>query len=422
MRNKDKLLRMNGGKQRTTPRIVLHTPEPISSPAIYLDELSRALTIEGVFLHLVCPSNYQARGFAERNPMIQLCATGERSTNPTHGLARKVWDNLRFLFSSGSVLFSTTRRGDIVHFQYNLHFPFGALFFLLARFRGARIVFTVHDPLPHKWTLPRWLRFIERGALSWVYRTSDVLIVHSEAGRRRLLEAFHENPVKIRVIVHGPYELGKGILPMPKSDCLEVLLFGALRENKGARFAIEAVQRLHSDGVQVRLTIAGSVLNRKEQAYWTRCKEQIEVCPQPIRLLEGFVPDEELSELFSRCHCLLLPYTQFSSDSGVAFMALANGRAIISTRCGGLGALIDSSGGGIAISEPTTDAVADALRFAVNAGVETIEGLGRTGTNWVLDECGWQKVARQTRLVYEQLLGKSFLEAAPRHESAFFTT
>ena len=199
--------------------------------------------------------------------------------------------------------------------------------------------------------------------------------------------------------------------PAPHSEYLEVLLFGALRENKGAHLAIEATQLLHCQGLPIRLTIAGSVLNRKEQGYWEACRKLIAACPQPVRLLELFIPDEDLPELFGACHCFLLPYTSFSSDSGVAFMALANGRPIISTKAGGLGSVLEKSGG-LAIEQPTTAAVATALERAVRLGPEALEKLGRAGQAWVLEECGWMKVARQTRQIYEELAGVTQCEAA----------
>src|ERR1019366_9055584 len=102
---------------------------------------------------------------------------------------------------------------------------------------------------------------------------------------------FPESGGKVRVIEHGPYELEAKLLPPPQSGTLELLLFGALRENKGGDLAILAVQRLFKAGLAVRLTIAGRVLNRKEQAFWDRCKGLIALCPEPIRLIAEFIPD-----------------------------------------------------------------------------------------------------------------------------------
>lgn len=392
-------------------RIFLHTPEPRSSAALYLDELARALTRIGIALHVICPANHQALKSFKANSRIRVHPTANRVTRTADGLLKKFWTNLLFLFSSCFTLFRSAQRGDLVHFQYVLHFPFGALFFLCARLRGCLIVLTAHDPLPHKWLFPAPLHVFEKWTLSWSYRCSDVLLVHSEAGRRTLTAHFPDVVDKIRVIAHGPYELNVPISAPPKSGCLEVILFGALRENKGAHLAITAVQQLYREDVPVRLTIAGGVLNRKEQEYWNRCRQMVANCPEPIRLIEQFIPNENLFELFASCHCFLLPYTNFSSDSGVAFLALANGRPIISTRSGGLGDLIESSGGGLAIEEPTATAVGAALREALDLGFDHLDQLGRAGRMWVLEECGWPTVAAQTRRIYETCLGTTLANA-----------
>ncbi|HZW96681.1 MAG TPA: glycosyltransferase family 4 protein [Candidatus Eremiobacteraceae bacterium] len=381
-------------------RIFLHTPEPFSSAALYVEALSRAVTAEGTPIHIVCPSNHQFLEEFNRNPLITVHPTIARSTDGEQGFLGKVVVNVRFLLSSLAVLFCAIRRGDLVHFQYSLHLPFGALFFLCARIRGCKIVYTAHDPLPHKWKMPKKLRWVETGALAWMYRVSNIIIVHNEVGRRTILEQFGENSAKLKVIPQGPYELGADRLPMPESEYLEVLLFGALRENKGAHLAIEAVQQLYKENVPIRLTIAGAVLNRNEQNYWERCQELIRRCPQPIRLVEGFIPDEQLPELFASCHCFLLPYTQFFSDSGVASIALANGRPVIGTRAGGLGALLRASNGGLVIEEASADAVATALRQAVILGEQRLDQFGREGRAWILRECGWPKIARETLQAY----------------------
>lgn len=381
-------------------RVFVHTPEPFSSAALYVAALSRAVTAEGTPIHIVCPSNHQCLEEFKGNPLITVHPTVARSTDGDLGFLGKVVVNVRFLLSSLAVLFFAIRRGDVVHFQYSLHLPFGALFFLCARVRGCKIVYTAHDPLPHKWKMPKKLRWVETGALAWMYHVSNVIIVHNEVGRRTILEHFSENGAKLKVIPQGPYELGADTLPMPESEYLEVLLFGALRENKGAHLAIEAVQQLYKEKVPIRLTIAGAVLNRNERNYWERCRELIGRCPRPIRLIERFVPDEELPELFASCHCFLLPYTEFFSDSGVASIALANGRPVIGTRAGGLGALLQASNGGLVIEEASADAVATALRRTAILSSDQLEHFGREGRAWILRECGWPKIARQTLQAY----------------------
>jgi glycosyltransferase involved in cell wall biosynthesis len=336
---------------------------------------------------------------AEEQILVECCAP--RSTTSA-GALLKIFRNLRFLGSSCLVIWQRTRPGDCIHFQHILHFPLGAAFFLVSRLRGLRIVFTVHDPVPHNWLLPPSLRWIAKRTLQWAYAVSDLLVVHSEAGKLALVREFAQEPGRIEVIAHGPYPFSDELSPLPSWDRLELLLFGSIRENKGVHLAVEAVQRLHSEGVQVRLTIAGCVLNRTERGYWERCERLIAREPVAIVVREEFIPDSCLPELFGQAHCLLLPYTRFASDSGVAFMALANRRTIIATRVGGLSGLLDSAGG-IAIQTDTVDAVCEAIRQALALGPNELSLMGKKGAAYVMTECGWPKVAQDTKLAYAAL-------------------
>jgi glycosyltransferase involved in cell wall biosynthesis len=294
--------------------------------------------------------------------------------------------------------------GDIIHFQYPLHYPFGTVFFLQAALQRARIVFTVHDPIPHKWLLPKWLRWIDYAALTISYRMSSYLIVHSEPGRRMLIDTFGKPASRVVVIPHGPYRLDGEVLSRNSTDCIELLMFGSLRENKGIHLAIGAVQMLYRGGAKVHLTIAGEVLNGSERAYWDVCRALIAEAPAPISLRKGFVPDEELPELFSQCDYVLMPYINFVSDSGVASMALANGRPMIATRTGGLGILLAQADVGFAIEEATVEGVAAAIENALAGGIETARRKGRTAAQHIDQFCGWGLISKHTAELYQVLL------------------
>lgn len=380
---------------------IIHTPEPTSSPALYVAAMVEALTAEGTELVVICPADHDALAAFRRNPRVTVRESCARRIDPQAGFLAKLWGNAHFVVSSCAALLDASKEGDVINFQYVMHLPFSAIFFVCARLRGCRIVFTAHDPLPHKWMFPRWLRWIEKDALGWMYAQSHLIAAHSEAGKRAILTNFRVSEEKVKTIVHGPYKL-KTPLPEQRSTVgLRVLLFGAIRENKGVDLAIKAVQSLHRKGGDLRLTIAGRVLNRKEQAYWDECRTLIDGCPEPIRVIEQFVAEEELPKLFADHDCFLLPYANFHSDSGVAFMALANGRPLIATGAGGLGQILAASQAGILIASASVADVGAALLQAIEMGRTQLRDMGTRGESWVMRECGWTKAASQMQAIFD---------------------
>ena len=85
-------------------------------------------------------------------------------------------------------------------------------------------------------------------------------------------------------------------------------------------------------------------------------------------------------------------------------MALANAKPIVATDAGGLGWLLENSRGGIRIAEASVAGVSEALRRALELGPANLERKGRLGSEWVLRECGWPRVARETQDVYAEFI------------------
>ncbi len=183
-------------------RVVVYTPEPASGAARYVFELVKSLAQTGAPVLLFCPANFAyATDLASSGVAISYSAT--RGTEPG-SLRARITRNLRFFGLHFFRQFSICRPGDIFHVQFPLYFPFGLVSFLVAKTRGSRVVFTAHDPVPHKWLLPDSFRILERGALGLAYDLSDGIIVHNEADRRLLVEEFGQPASKISVVPHGP--------------------------------------------------------------------------------------------------------------------------------------------------------------------------------------------------------------------------
>jgi glycosyltransferase involved in cell wall biosynthesis len=390
----------------TQSRIVLHTPEPGSGAGRYVYELARALASSGWNPTLLAPDNFEYQTRLSNESGVVFSGLGLRANESGRGLLGRMLDNLRFLMGSCVAQCRTARKGQIIHFQFPLHLPFGLVPFVLAKLLGCKIIFTAHDPVPHKWLFPVPWNRIERWSLACIYGLSDRVIVHSAAGFQRVTAEFAVGAGKLAVIPHGPFSLPGYAEDVLQTDSLNILLFGALRENKGIHLAIQAVQNLVRQGIPVRLTIAGETPNAKEAEYWSVCERLLAESSAGIELVNRYIQEEEMPALLAQSHCVLLPYTTFSSDSGVAALALSNGKPIIATSRGGLGELLRATELGITIEEPTVAGVQAALLKASQASPAELRRLGQNGADHILENCSWSVVARKTGDLYGGLSAK----------------
>jgi glycosyltransferase involved in cell wall biosynthesis len=400
--------------------IVVHTSEPSSGAARYVTELVTGLAANNTRVTLFCPPAFDY--LSEVRGCGANVAFSVHRRIGTGGVAVRVTGNVRFLIGTALRQLRATHRGDIVHVQFPLYFPAGLIFFLLARLRGCSIIFTAHDPIPHKWLLPGRLRWLEWNTLRCAYALSDRLIVHNETGRRALTEKFRQDPGKIAVIPHGPLSASRSPSPAPNGN-LRVLVFGGIRENKGVHLAIQAVQLLNSSGPhRLHLTIAGEVANAREQSYWDSCTELISRNPAGIRVINRYIEDGETGPLLSQHHAVLLPYSDFLSESGVAALALANARPIIATRAGGFGSILAESPCGIAIEKAAVGAVAEALARAIEAGPESLREMGEAGAAFMESSRSWKEIGRRTIALYSEVRANNPETARPARVLMLITT
>ena len=379
--------------------VIVYTPEPFDGAARYAAEVVKALHTEGIQASLFCPDNF---AYSE-----ELWGCGvPMSFAPVRDVSRaslfmRIWRNLKFAVRSSLALHSTMSGGECVHFQNPLHFPLGLLPYLVVRLNRGHIILTAHDPIPHRWRLPRYLRAYEMSMLQQSYRHADAIVVHNLAGKTALQDTFKVPSNRIHVIPHGPVSSREARSTYPSFEKLKLLCFGAIRENKGIHLAIEAVQQLNAQTpIPIELNIRGELYTAAEGAYWNSCLRLIERAPLGIDVEEGFVPDEEVGQLFASHHAVLLPYLDFFSESGVAAMAISHGRPIIATNSGGLGEMMTQLECGIPISSPVVADVVDAINLVLSCGRDKLEEMGRTGRSHLYLRRSWRMIAERTVEVY----------------------
>ncbi len=275
---------------------------------------------------------------------------------------------------------------DVVHFQWLAVQPVDV--HLLPRARP--LVITAHDVLPRE---PR------RGQLAAqrrLYERADAVVVHSEHGRGRLVEALGICADKVRVIEHGAFEHlrrvpGARALPAPLAavDRPVVLFFGLLRPYKGLDVLLEAWRGLDADA---ELWIVG--MPRMDVAALRAS------APRSVRWVSRFVADEEIGAYFERADLVVLPYREID-QSGVLFTALAFGAPLLLSDVGGF-AEVAAQGAAALVAPGDATALArqlDRLLADRGARAELAEG-ARTAA---AGRYGWDAIARRHLDLYDAL-------------------
>ena len=233
-------------------------------------------------------------------------------------------------------------------------------FFTRIKRLGKRLVYTVHNVRPHS---KRFLARFYRDA----WRRCDALIVHSESLKCDLSSLLGRRCPPIFVVPHGVWSAKAASPPDLKTRLAErhLLFFGVIRENKGLHGLLDAMLELGD----YRLTVAGSAADHRpyfEREIAPRL-ERLKASGVHVDLREGFVADADLPSLFGDSSALVLPYENFSAQSGVLYLALAYGLPVVASDAGALGETVRELSCGIVLESTRPQAIAGAVR-ALSSG------------------------------------------------------
>jgi glycosyltransferase involved in cell wall biosynthesis len=378
--------------------VVLLTLSSQAGAADFVARLANAVARARPGTALVCPSDFEKASELEGVRVLPF----DIADTSAMGRARKTAAFATQMSAARKALASETAPG-IVHVNFPGWGPLVARDLRELRARGSRILFEVHDVVPHYWRLPRAARALEASWYRASYRAADAVVVHTRASRD-LIRSWAGVTAPVFVIPLGEYSMRPEPLP-PRALGGErvVLLLGRLRENKGVHLAVRAVQRLRREGAALRLHVAGTPY-ASEASYWERCKAEIARAPEGIDVTERFLSEDEVVDALRRADATLLPYAaEFHSASGVASLSLSNGRPLIATDS----ASVDDEQLGvrsrIRIDEASEDGVVRALRAFVATDPAELAATAAQDAAVVRRALSWENLANDYAEVYAAL-------------------
>lgn len=246
-------------------------------------------------------------------------------------------------------------RYDVVHLHTFNMFTDMLAFPLIAR-RCRAFVLSVHNVLPHERRGPAW---VER-LLHLPYRLPDHVVVAHESLKHRLVTEFGLAADRVSVIPLPSPEVTR--TEYNKSDPIEFLFFGTLRENKGIRGYLDAIDLVDSE-LPIRFAFAGRGDAALERLLLERARTD-----QRLQVEIGWIDERRQAELYSRAWAVVVPYTsEFAAQSGTVRVAYSFGTPVIASDVGALGEQVRSDGTGWLVPERDPEELARCISRAVSA-------------------------------------------------------
>lgn len=270
---------------------------------------------------------------------------------------------------------------------------------VLLRVAGVKLVWTVHNLLPHDTSTPG----IDRWTQGGVARLAHRIILHSETAQKLFETAHGERWEKSVVIPHGHYQTwypekvnrqeARRLLGLPDGTLI-CLAFGMIRPYKGIHQLIEAWRQLPQDQDRL-LIIAGEIGDPGLD------QSIIDLLDETISYRPGRTPDDEVALLFSAADLAVYNFSRLLT-SGSVMLALSYDLPVVAPAHPVLCELLGEDAP--LLFEPgRTDSLVKKLTDALHSDLAAERSRARR----VCAASDWDEIAERTVAVYNQLLERS---------------
>jgi glycosyltransferase involved in cell wall biosynthesis len=273
---------------------------------------------------------------------------------------------------------------------------------------GKRIIYTAHD-LNYRKLVGRDT-LLNRITLWTLYTIVDRIIVQTNKMKHELVQDFHVNESKIKVIQFGIHNI------LPETDLTTyqareqlnlhnntkvLLFFGNIAPYKGIEYLFFALDNLKTNYSDLKLVIAGRIKVGCDD-YWTQLKEIIQERNLQDRILKRieFIPDNEVEIYFKAADVLILPY-KYIFQSGLIFTSYRFGLPVIATDVGELRDLIHEGKTGLICKPQNSIDLANQIINFYNG--DLYKSLARNRTNIIRygqENFSWRKSGHETYNLY----------------------
>lgn len=286
---------------------------------------------------------------------------------------------------SGTWLLKHLRNMDYIHihwpsFFYNKPqrskclrgFALFSFLLMLARWRGARLIWTIHNLYPHERCMIPQLDTLTRRLL---IKLGTIFFVHGSSAEADVLREFPALAGRTVLIDHGhwighypntvAYSAARSQLGLTNSEFV-FLFLGTCNPYKNLEGLIRAFEQLPGNPA---LIISGKF---QDAAYEAEIRAAVNRSRGRIILHSGFVPDEDLQIYLRACNVVVTPYNDVLS-SGSTILAMSFGRPVIAPAMGSLKDLVVERCGVLYDPSQESESLPEAMRTAMEANFDEAE-------------------------------------------------
>ena len=203
---------------------------------------------------------------------------------------------------------------DVIHFQFFRRRRIESLYFLMLKLIRIKLAHTVHDVTPlNENKLDHFFSLM-------VYKTADVLFVHSNSNKKAL-QQLKLSEEKIKVVPHGDFDtfIPDRIITKPEArkffgltqEQNIILFFGAIKEYKGLDILLNSLSFASDKINNLTLLIAGMPDPIELKFEYTNIISDL---PKEINVIfhDKFIPNVDVEKYFIASDVVLLPYRRIS--------------------------------------------------------------------------------------------------------------
>jgi glycosyltransferase involved in cell wall biosynthesis len=285
---------------------------------------------------------------------------------------------------------------DLIHAHFT--YPDGVVAIRLGEKFGVPVIITEHAPwLPWMADYPK----VRRSAVAAFEQCAFQITVSRYV--QDTIVHFTGESEKLRVI---PVGVDSSIFFNHPGDEVpdpnQILFVGIMRYIKGVDVLFEAMRTLIERRPSLRLVLAGGGYYRDYRLHEKKLRSMARECQigDHVRFV-GMKSPREVAKLMRQSSLLVLP-SRAESFGAVLVEALACGRPVVATRCGGPEDIVNERVGILVPKEDVSALVEGIERVLTNRAKYKPANLNR----YAIDNFAWDKIARITHDLYLDALDR----------------